>query len=90
MVIGRSLLSKGIELDSMGKYQEAIKFYNKFLDLNLDYVDAWNNKGLVLTKMKNYVEALECFDKALELNPDFEPAKEAKKLAIFADQNSCQ
>ena len=38
------------------KYQEAIKYYDKALELNPDYVAAWNDKGVALIRLGKYDE----------------------------------
>ncbi len=44
--------------------------YNKALEINPDYADAWINKGVVLENQNKYAETLECYNKALEINPE--------------------
>ncbi|KAF0144671.1 MAG: protein kinase [Nitrospirae bacterium] len=63
------LLNKGVSLDSLGKYQEAIACYYKALEINPGYGFAWNNKGNALGMLGKYQEAIACYDKALEINP---------------------
>jgi tetratricopeptide (TPR) repeat protein len=40
------LYDKGNDLESSGKYEEAIKNYDRILDSAPDYVGAWYHKGL--------------------------------------------
>jgi tetratricopeptide (TPR) repeat protein len=64
-----ALNNKGIALDKLGKQQEALSYFNKVIDLNPKYAEAWYNKGLVLKKLGRIMEALTCFDKTLMIRP---------------------
>ena len=57
-------------LGKSGKYQEAIEHFDKAIELDPNYVDAWYNKGVVLDNLGEHEEAIECYDKALELDPN--------------------
>ena len=39
---------KVLALYNLGKYEEAIKCYDKAIEIDPNYADAWNNKGLAL------------------------------------------
>ena len=52
------------------KYDEALNFIEKSLELNPDYCYALNTKANILDKMGKKEEALVLYQKASELNPD--------------------
>src|SRR5262249_8598202 len=52
------LYDKGNDLENSGKYEEAIKSYNRILELTPDYVAAWYHKGLTLFSLKKDEEAI--------------------------------
>ena len=58
----------------MGNSNEAIKAYEKSIEINPQSVDAWNNKGLALVELNKFDKALETYDKAIELNPQYSEA----------------
>jgi Flp pilus assembly protein TadD len=58
---GNALLYK------QGKYDEAIKAYNKAIEINPKYAKAWNNKGIALNKLGRTAEANAAKTKAKEL-----------------------
>ena len=62
------LIDKGHELYNQKKYNEAIVFYNRALELNPDSIDALYYKGLALNKKGEYEEALLSLEKVLKLN----------------------
>ena len=66
----------------MGKLEEAIKWYDKALEIKPDFVDALYNKGLALYDLGKPEEAIKWYDKALEIKPDFVDALYNKGLAL--------
>ena len=64
-----ALYNKGTSLAKLGKYEEAIVYFDKALEINPDNVEALNNTGVALAKLGKYKEAIECYDKALKLAP---------------------
>ena len=59
-------------------FEEAIKSYDKVLNLNSDDAQAFKGKGLALMKIKKPEEALQCLNRTLELKPDDADAWELK------------
>ena len=57
-----------------GDYEKAIENYDKAIELNPNYEEAWYNKGVRLGKLERHEEAIECHDKAIELKPNDEEA----------------
>jgi len=62
------LLGDGCFYDK--KYSEAIEKYQKALEIDPDYVDAYCNLGNVLDEQKKYFEAITEYKKALAINPN--------------------
>jgi tetratricopeptide (TPR) repeat protein len=62
------LLYKGDSFFQLKKYEEAIQFYDKSIDLD-PCSACYENKGNALKMLKNYVEAINCYEKAIELDP---------------------
>jgi len=50
-------------------YRAALANFNKALDLDPTYLDAWIRKGVTYYDQEDYYESLKCFNKALELSP---------------------
>ena len=63
-------MSKGITLSKMGKSEEAIKHFDKVIELNPEYADAYSSRGAAYTHLKQYERAKEDFKKLLDLNPN--------------------
>lgn len=57
-----------------GDPDEAIKFFNKALELNPRFYLAYNSRGLAYTFRGNFQDAIASFKKCLEINPTFTEA----------------
>ena len=52
------------------KYNDAIKNYQKAIDLKADYDNAYKNLGDLLRKQNQLDNAIKCYQKVLEIQPD--------------------
>jgi len=71
----------GLELAKAGRHEEAIAAFEKALEANLSYSEAYNNLGAVYRELLQNSDAIENFTKSLELNPN--NAKAAFSLAML-------
>ena len=55
---------KGRALYKQGKYEEAIKCFDKAIEIDPNFISAWELKGGVLDMLGRHEEAQKCFDKA--------------------------
>ena len=60
--------TKGIALIQLGRYREAVTYFDRALELDESSVD-WNGKGLALSRMDLPEEALVCYERAIKLAP---------------------
>jgi hypothetical protein len=67
-------------------YEEAIKAYDKAIEINPQDSDTWYNKGLCLAHLGKYNEAVEALDKAIEIDPQYSYALSLKE-AILSNSN---
>lgn len=82
--------TKGFIFYKQGKYDEALRYYDKAITIKPDYADAWNSKGLSLFILGKHEEAIKCYDKAIEIDP-YDPDKwytRAKHKAKLGDINN--
>ena len=75
-------VNKGFALIRQSKYDEAIKAFDKAIELNPQYADAWSNKGVALYDQGKFDEAIKAFDEAIKLNPQDPIARYAKGLVL--------
>ena len=51
-------------------YEQAISDYTRAIELNPDYIEAYNNRGVAYSA-HNHKKAILDYDRAIELNPDY-------------------
>ena len=69
-------------LISNGRYEEAIKYYDKILEINPEDQKALLNNGSVLIELDKFEEAIKYYDKILEINPNNVKALASKGIAL--------
>ena len=79
----KDLLSYGHFLCDNGRYDDAIKAFNKVIGLNPNSAPAWNEKGKVLKLQNRLNDAIIAFNRALELDPKFIDAWNNKGMALY-------
>ena len=68
------LLNQGVVLLEEGQYDRAIAYFNKAIEINPKYADAYNNRGNAYAKKGQYDKAIADYNKAIEINPRFAAA----------------
>lgn len=63
----KELLAEGFLYYAKGNYEEAIKCYDKVVELEPENIEAWYEKGNILEQLRHYKEAINCYDKVLML-----------------------
>ena len=61
-------LTQGAMLETQEKYEEALEYYNKALELDVMNHDAYISKGVALANLENFEEAQKQFENALKIN----------------------
>jgi tetratricopeptide (TPR) repeat protein len=64
------------------RLEEAIESYDKAIELNPDYSEAWSNKGVTLSALGRYGESIQSYNKAIELKSDYYDAFYNKGVAL--------
>lgn len=67
-------LKQGDVLFLETRYQDAVNFYDKAIQTQENFPEAWNNRGGALTKLQKYEDAIASYDRAIALKPDFPQA----------------
>lgn len=68
----------GYQLYELGRYDDAIKAYDRAIELKPNDAHAWEFKGMSLAGIYRHDDALEAYDRAIELDPICELAWERK------------
>lgn len=66
-------------------YKEALRCYDRALQIDPYYSKAWNNKGFALDEMGRHEEAIMCYDKALEVDSQDAFKKDISNLNLLVD-----
>ena len=64
-----ALTNEGFALRELGRYDEAINWFDKALEVDSKDVYALTNKGVALDKLGKKMEAFTWVDKALAIDP---------------------
>lgn len=78
---------KGLILDKLGQYEEAISYFDNALRINPENVYAWTNKGITYYNVGSYEKAIECYDSAIAIDPSYIDAYTQKNIALSAIQH---
>ncbi|MCD4653028.1 tetratricopeptide repeat protein [bacterium] len=68
------LYNKGVILEKLSKYHDAVEIYRTVLQLNPIYADGWNNLGYLHAKLGRLDASQSAFEQAVDLNawsPEF-------------------
>jgi tetratricopeptide (TPR) repeat protein len=74
---------EGTEFSKHGSIEEAIKCFEKAIEINPSFELPWFNKAGAFFSLKKYDEALECINRALELRPSWADALRLKGVILI-------
>jgi len=61
---------RGIVLVGLKKHREALLSFQKVVDLNPDFADAYSNMGMAYQQLSNFTHAIKSYKKAIDINGD--------------------
>ncbi len=67
---------------NLKRYEEAIQFFDKSIELDSSFSIIYVNKGVCLYCLNKFEESIVCFDRAIELNPNLSTAYNNKANAL--------
>lgn len=74
--------NRGVLLQEMKRYEEALASCDKALALKPGYAEPYNNRGNILQDMRRHNEAVESYDRAIALKPEFTEAHNNRGNAL--------
>ena len=69
-----AMLKLGYSRFHLDDYNDAMRVYDKILDIDITNSEAWNLKSLVYYEKKNFAKALDNVEKALDSDPTYDMA----------------
>jgi tetratricopeptide (TPR) repeat protein len=75
--------NKGFSLYKEGKYDEALKAFNKSIELNPNYAYVWYEKADTFIKQGKYDAAVKALNEAISINPNYYYAWNNKGIALL-------
>ena len=79
---GKEDYLRGVDLYKAKRTEEALGAFDRALEENPSYTQAWNFKGKILTNLGKYKDAIYCFEASLNVNGNTD-AYFGKGLALF-------
>jgi tetratricopeptide (TPR) repeat protein len=73
---------EGVDLNSLGKYDEAIEAFDKAIEIDPHSSLAWYNKGNALYSLNKLDGAVKAYDKSIEINPKYPMAWNNKGVVL--------
>jgi tetratricopeptide (TPR) repeat protein len=67
----RTYYEKGLEKAQLGQFEEAIKLFNKSIELQPEDYFSWYNRGIAKNKLGLYEESLSDFNQTINLAPEY-------------------
>lgn len=71
MILANVLNSRGMDQEGLENSKQAEADYNKAIEINPEYANAYNNRGNIKAKQADYNGAIEDYNRAIELNSQF-------------------
>jgi tetratricopeptide (TPR) repeat protein len=62
--------NRGVTLNEWGRYQKAIKSFDRALAIQPNHYKAWLNRGIAWEKLEHYEDALISYNRAGDLQPN--------------------
>ncbi len=66
--------NRGIAYYELGNHRQALSDYDRAIENNPKYANAYNDRGIVHGELASYRLAIEDFDRAIEINPEYAEA----------------
>jgi tetratricopeptide (TPR) repeat protein len=79
----QKLVTQGLSLFKLGRYEEAISFFDRAISIKSDYYEAWYNRGICLFRLGRYEEAIRSYDEVVNIKSDHYEAWCNRGVCLF-------
>ena len=69
-------------MSGAGRTNNIVNSYNKAIDMNPDFVEAYYYRGNAYIKLRQYEKALVDYNSAIAINPNYENAVNNRKILL--------
>ena len=76
------LLDTGVLFVQNEDYNVAERIFDRVVQLNPDYAEAWSNKGVALGNLGKFDESIKCYEEAIKINPNLAEVWSNKGVAL--------
>jgi tetratricopeptide (TPR) repeat protein len=83
----KSSYNQGKKLLELERYDEALRYFERVIEIDPKNINAWRERGVTLRFLKRQQEALASFEKALLLNPNDELSREYRNILLHEPKN---
>jgi tetratricopeptide (TPR) repeat protein len=66
--------NRGAAYGNLGNHRQAISDYDRAIEINPQYAEAYNNRGAAYGKLSDQRQAISDFDRAIKINPEYAAA----------------
>jgi Tfp pilus assembly protein PilF len=86
----KDYVERGLHYAKLGDHRQAIRDYNKAIELDPYYTTAYAGRGVAYFWLTDYRQAIRDFDRAIQLKPNFAMVYMARATAYLAMGDSSQ
>jgi Tfp pilus assembly protein PilF len=76
----------GVESYHRREISKAVQAYQKAVEIDPNYIEAYNNLGVIYQELGNFDKALQAYQKALEINPRYEKTLNNLGILFFLSE----
>jgi tetratricopeptide (TPR) repeat protein len=68
---------EGNDFYGLRRYDDALRSYDKAIEIDPNFADAWYYRGLALSKLDRYNEAIASYEMAIRIDPNWTERQES-------------
>ena len=69
------IITVGLQRERLGDYEGAIADFERAIEINPQYANAYSNRGFAKSRLGDYEGAMADYERAIEINPQMHRAR---------------